>query len=130
MKTDETLWQKTFLLWRYPSFLKIDAILPLTLNNKHKFKPVTSKLLFLLYWNIAYQNHWFIRNKMIIHLKLYEPANKSYSLFSNGMHKHIKSLLEPWGHPVRNGYLKTSALVLRTCNKNQTICYALANWFM
>ena len=30
---------------------------------------------------------------MIIDLKLYELANKSYSLFSNGMQKYMKSLL-------------------------------------
>ena len=31
------------------------------------------------------------QNKLIIDLKLYELASKSYSLFSNGMHKHMKS---------------------------------------
>ena len=36
-------------------------------------------------------------NTLIIVLKSYKPVNNSYSLFSNGMHKHlnkcIKSLL-------------------------------------
>ena len=45
---------------------------------------------------------------MIIELKLYELANKSYSHFSIGMQKCMKSLLKPWQHPVRSGYLSWS----------------------
>ena len=51
---------------------------------------------------------------MIIDFKLYELANKSFSLFSDGMQKRMKSLLKTWRHPVRNGYLTTPVLVLRT----------------
>ena len=44
MKIDETLKQNTILLWRYPQFIEINAILPLFLSNKNYYKSVTSKV--------------------------------------------------------------------------------------
>ena len=38
-------------------------------------------------------------------MDLYVPGNKSYSLFSNGMHKRTKSSLMPWWHSVRNEHI-------------------------
>ena len=46
---------------------------------------------------------------------VYELAYKSCSLISNiqyGIPRCMKSLLKPWRHPVGNGYLTTSMLIL------------------
>ena len=67
---------------------------------------------------------------MVFELILYDPAHKSYGLFSNDMQKHMKSISVPWWQTARNGHIITCVFILLNYNETQKILYTQANQFI